>query len=230
MEQLFVNDVMENVVDFESFMKEFGKLDYEKSFANNETTKKPVRTNGLVSTYDTLDNLAEYGAVVSDIPEFLEEYGSLEILEDNYDNSYNYSDYLDRYVNFNVFELENDQVLVTLAVGLGLDPRGVYTEKVAFVFESEEEFFEIFAGTYSLLEVEFTAFSGKKFYANFSGSALSEFGFLSITNSETGETEDYDETVLDATDKEEISKTIAEIMETETVEIGKISYFWESNF
>ena len=229
---MFVNEIV-NTVDTESFkkfMKNFDGLDYEKSFANNETIKKPLRTNGLVSTYDVLDNLAKYGEAVNDIPEFLEEYGQMEILEDKYDNSYNYSGYLDRYVDFGMFSLENDQVLVTLAVGFGLDPRGGYTNKVAFIFEDEYSFLEIFESGWQLLEFEFTAFNGKKFYASFDGGALSEYGYLSIIDQETGEEKFYDETVLDSTDKEDIKDTINEIMETESVEIDKVNYFWEPNF
>ena len=224
--RLFVNDVMENVVSFEAFMKSYFGLKYEKSFANNKTVEKPLRSNGLVSTYDTLDNLAEYGVAVEDVEEFLQEYGSLEILEDKYGNTYNYNGYLDRYVNFGMFNLENNQVLVTLAVGLSLDPRGGYTEKVAFIFENEEAFLEILAGSYSLLDFEFTAFSGKKFYASFDGSALSEFGYLSITDQETGESVYYDETVMDAGDVDDIKDTVAEILETDEISIDKINYFW----
>lgn len=229
-EKLFINDVMEDTVSFESFMENYRGLEYEKSFANNESIEKPLHSNGLVSTYDVLNNLAEYGVAVNDIPEFLKEYGDLEILEDKYDNSYNYNGYLDRYVNFGMFSLENDQCLVTLGVGLGLDPRGGYTNKVALVFENEYDFLEIFAGNYSLLDFEFTAYDGKKFYASFDANPLSDFGYLSITNNETGENDYYDETVLDTLDIDDIKDKISEIMETESVEIGKVNYFWEPCF
>lgn len=229
-ERLFVKDVMENTAGFEKFMQNFGGLDYEKSFANRATVKKSLRTNGLISTYDLLDNLAEYGEAVNDISEFLEEYGNLEILEDKYDNSYNYNGYLDRYVNFGVFELENDQYLITLSVGLGLDPRGGYTYKIAFIFESEEEFLEIFAGNWQLLDFEFTAFNGKKFYGSFYTGALSEYGYLSITDQKTGENIYYDEAIMDAADAEEIRDAVAEILEVEDVKIDKITYFWSPCF
>ncbi len=225
-EQLFVSEVMENVVSFNSFMKNYFSLKYEKSFANNKVIEKSVRTDGLISTYDVFDNLTEYGEAVNDTEKFLQEYGDLEILEDKYDNSYNYNGYLDRYINFGMFSLENDQYLVTLSVGLGLDPRGGYTDKIAFIFESEEEFLEIFAGSYQLMDFEFTAFDGKKFYGSFDAGALSEFGYLVITNQETGQEEYYDEAVMDTTDKEDIKDVVAEILEVEDVKIEKVNYFW----
>lgn len=226
MKQLFIKDVMENTINFKDFMQNYDGLEYEKSFSNNQVVKKPLRSKGLISAYDVLDNLSEYGEAVNNIEDFLEEYGDLEILQDSYDNSYNYNGYLDRYINFSVFELENDQTLVTLAVGLGLDPRGGYTEKIALVFEDEYDFLESFAGSWQLLDFEFTAFGGKKFYGSFDAGALSEYGYLTITNQETEKEEYYDETVMDATDKEDISNVVSEILETQDVKIDKVNYFW----
>lgn len=226
-ERLFVSEVMEDVVSFEKFMKDFYVLKYEKSFANNETIEKPVRSKGLISTYDLFDDLASSSEPVNDMEEFLDEYGYLEILQDSYDNTYNYSGYLDRYVNFSVFNLENDQTLVTLSVGLGLDPRGGYTDKVAFIFESEEEFLEVLDETFQLMEFEITA-GGKKYYGSFDATALSEYGCLNLDDKETGENVYYNEAVLDTTDKEDIIENVAEILDVDvdSVEIENINYFW----
>ena len=98
---MLVNEIV-NTVDTESFkefMQNFGELEYQKSFSTNTTVKHPLRTNGLISTYDLFNEISEYGEPVNDIEEFLQEYGDLEILEDSYDNSYNYNGYLDSYVN-----------------------------------------------------------------------------------------------------------------------------------
>ena len=229
---MFINEIIDekNTQGFEEFMKGFDGLEYQKSFATNETIKHPRRSNGLISTYDLLNELTEYGEPVNNISEFLDEYGNLEILEDCYDNTCNYNGYLDSYINFSTFELENDQTLVTLSIGLGLDPRSAYTRSVAVVFESKYDFLEAFAKDWQLLDFEFTAFGGKRFYANFSASALSEYGYLSITNQETGENEYYDEVVMDTTDKEDIKDVVAEILEVEDVKIDKVNYFWEPCF
>ena len=186
---MLINEIVSenNTQGFNEFMKGFDGLEYQKSFATNTTVKRPLRTNGLISTYDLLNEISEYGEPVNDISEFLEEYGNLEILSDKYDNTYNYNGYLDHYVIFSVFELESDQVLVTLSVGLGLDPRSFYTKNVALIFENEYDFLEAFAKDYQLLDFEFTAFDGKKFYGSFDAGALSEFGCLDITDQKTGE-------------------------------------------
>ena len=225
---MLVNEIV-NTVDTESFkefMENFGGLEYQKSFSTNTTIKRPRRSNGLISTYDLLNELKEYGEPVNDVEEFLQEYSEMEVLEDSYDNSYNYNGYLDNYVNFVMFDLENDQTLVTLSVCLGLDPRSAYTRSVAFVFESEYDFLEAFSKDWQLLDFEFTAFNGKKFYGSFDARALSEFGYLNITNQETGESVCYDETIMDATDKDEICDTVKEIMENDEISIDKINYFW----
>ena len=218
-----------NTVDAESFsefMENFGGLEYQKSFATNTTVKHPLRTNGLISTYDLLNELKEYGEPVNDISEFLDEYGNMEVVSDKYDNTYNYNGYLDNYIDFGMFDLENDQTLVTLSVCLGLDPRSAYTKNVALVFENEYDFLEAFSKDYQLLDFEFTAFNGKKFYGSFDAGALSEFGYLNIEDQATGETEYYDETFMNSTDVEDICDTVAEILEVDKISIDKINYFW----
>lgn len=225
---MLVNEIV-NTVDtqnFEEFMENFGGLEYQKSFSTNTTIKHPLRTNGLISTYDLLNEICEYGEPVNGISEFLDEYGELEILSDKYDNTYNYCGYLDNYINFSMFDLENDQTLVTLSVCLGLDPRSAYTKNIAIVFESEYDFLETFAKDWQLLDFEFTAFDGKKFYGSFDAGALSEFGYLSLTDQETGESVCYDETIMDAGDVDDIKGSVAEIMETDEISIDKINYFW----
>ena len=117
-------------------------------------------------------------------------------------------------------------MLVTLSVGLGLDPRSAYTKDIAFIFENEYDFLEAFSKDFQLLDFEFVAFGDKKFYGSFDAGALSEFGYLSITDQETGENVYYDETIMDAGDVDDIKDTVAEILETDEISIDKINYFW----
>ena len=225
---MFVRDVInqENTKRFTEFMKEYGELEYQKSFAGFETVKHPLRTNGLISTYDLFQDLMGAGEPVENIKDFLDECGDFEIIEDSYDNTYNYNGYLDRYVEFHYFELENDQVLVTLSVCLGLDPRSAYTKNIAMVFESEYDFLETFSEDFQLFDFEFTDLYGKKYYGSFDAGALSELGYLNITDPKTNENIYYDEASMDTTDTEDISDTVAEILETDKVDIDKIDYSW----
>lgn len=224
---MLVNEIMDqnNTQSFNEFMQNFDGLEYQKSFATNTTVKRPLRTNGLISTYDLLNELAGYGEPVNDIEEFINVYGEMEILEDSYDNSYNYNGYIDNYVNFGMFDLENDQTLVTLSVCLGLDPRSAYTKNIAMIFESEYDFLEAFSKNFQLLDFEFTA-NGKKFCGSFDAGALSEFGYLYITDQETGESVYYDETIMDAGDIDDIKDTVGEILKTNEISIDKINYLW----
>ena len=225
---MLVNEIVNNVETqgFNEFMQNFDSLEYQKSFATNEMIKHPRRSNGLVSAYDLLKELCGYGEPVNDVSEFLDEYGNTEVVSDKYDNTYNYNGYLDHYINFSMFDLENDQVLVTLSAGLGLDPRSAYTKDIAFIFENEYDFLEAFSKDFQLLDFEFTAFGGKKFYGSFDAGALSEFGYLSIKDQTTGENVYYDETIMDAGDVDDIKDTVAEILETDEISIDKINYFW----
>lgn len=229
---MIVNEIINerDVKGFDEFMKDFDGLEYQKSFATNDTVKRPRRSKGLISTYDLLSELGEYGEPVNNIDEFLEEYGSMEVVSDKYDNSYNYNGYLDNYINFGMFNLENDQTLVTLSVCLGLDPRSAYTRSVAVVFESEYDFLETFANDWQLLDFEFTA-KGKKYYGSFDAGALSEFGRLTLTDKESNEIVYDGENVLVTDDIDDIQDTVSEILEAEIKFeniVDKVNYFWYS--
>lgn len=225
-----VSDVIstENTQGFESFMKDFSGLEYEKSFATNDTIKHDLHRNGLISCYDLFDLMSDYSEPVQDVQEFLEEYGDLEVLEDKYDNTYNYNGPLDNCINFGVFDLENDQTLVTMSVCLGLDPRSGYTKQVAFIFESEYDFLEAFATNFTLVDFEISV-NGQSYYGSFSAEALSECGFLSINDQETDDEVYYDETFASVGDLDDLKEAIADALEVELsdVEIATVNYIWE---
>jgi hypothetical protein len=224
---MLVNEIVNNVETqgYEDFMKNYGDLEYQASWAGYSTTKRPRSTDGLISTYDLFDELGlNSEMVVNDIQKFIDEYGDLEILEDHYDNTYNYSGYLDRYVEFHYFELENDQVLVTLSVGLGLDPRSVYTKNVAMIFEDSYDFLEAFSTQFQLLDLEFRV-DGKKYFGTFDGGALSEYGYLELKD-ENGEIVFDDESTFPTTDCEDMQDAISEILGKDQVTIDTIKYFW----
>lgn len=227
---MLVNEILnvKNTENFDEFMSKYRELGYQKSFATNETVKHDLRTNGLISTYDLLNELsANSTETVNDVEEFISEYGNLEILQDSYDNTYNYNGYLDRYVEFNTFELENDQFLATFSVGLGLDPRAAYTKQVALVFENDYDIMESLDTQFELLDFEFTA-NGKRYYGGFDGSALNEFGYLNIDDQGTSENVYCGESILDTSDVDDIKDVVAEIMKIDKnkISIDKVNYFW----
>lgn len=219
----------ENTQGFESFMKSFADLKYEKSFATNETVKHDLHRNGLISCYDLIDLMSDYSEPVQDVQEFLNAYGQLEVLEDKYDNTYNYCGPLDNYINFDVYDLENDYTLVTMSVCLGLDPRAGYTKQVAFIFDDEYTFFEALNTNFELVDFEFTV-DGKSYYGGFSGSALNEFGLLSINEKETDKEVYYDEALVSVDDLDDLKEAISDALEVELndVEISSIEYIWEA--
>lgn len=232
---MLVNEIVnsESTEGFESFMQDFSGLEYQKSFANNKIVKHDLHSNGLISTYDLFNLLADYGEPVNNVDEFLDEYGYMEVLEDKHDNTYNYNSPLDNYINFSMFDLENDQTLVTLSVCLGLDPRAGYTKQVAFVFESEYGFLEAFATRFTLVDFEVNV-DGKSYYGDFEADALSECGLLALNDQETDETVYYDEAFLDEVfvsveDVEDLKEAIAEALEVEVknVEISSVDYIWK---
>lgn len=218
----------ENTQGFEAFMKDFRNLEYEASFSNNKTIKHDLHRNGLISAYDLFDVLADYSEPVQDVQGFLDEYGDMEVLEDKYDNTYNYDSPLDNYINFSMFDLENDQTLVTLSVGLGLDPRGGYTKQVAFIFDDEYAFLDAMSTNFTLASFEFTV-KGKSYYGGFDANAFSEYGLLSVNDKETDNEVYYDEAFVSVDDVDDLKEAIADALEVEAedVEISNIDYIWE---
>ena len=224
---MIINEIINenSTQNFNEFMREFDGLEYQKSFATNEKVERPLHVDGLISTYDLLNELEEHSSeTVFNVSKFLEEYGDLQIVNEKYDNTYNYCGYLDNYLNFSVFELETDQTLVTVSVCLGLDPRSAYTKNVAFIYDDEYSFLETLANNYELMEIQFTA-DGKKYRAMFDGSALSEYGYMDIVDLENHEILYSEETIIDTRDTDEISDTLTEIMETDKIGIDDVDYF-----
>lgn len=226
-----VNEIInsENTKSFKEFMQDFSGLEYQKDFASNETIKHALHSNGLISTYDLFKTVAEYGEPVQDVQEFLEEYGELEVLEDKYDNTYNYNGPVDNCINFSTYDLENDQTLVTMSVCLGLDPRSGYSKQVAVVFDDEYDFLEALDTNFSLIDFEFTV-DGKSYYGGFDASALNEYGLLAINDRETDDEVYYDQALVGVSDLDDLKEAIADAMsvEAQDVEISSVNYFWEA--
>lgn len=218
----------ENTQGFEAFMKGFSGLEYEASFSNNETVKHDLHSNGLISTYDLFDLMSDYSEPVQDVQEFLDEYGDMEVLEDKYDNTYNYNSPIDNYIEFGTFDLENDQTLVTMSVCLGLDPRAGYTKQVCFIFDDEYAFLDAMSTDFALASFEFTV-KGKSYYGGFDANAFSEYGLLSVNEKETDEEVYYDEAFASVDDLDDLKEAIADALEVESndVEISSVDYIWE---
>lgn len=224
---MFVREIVNELTteSYEKFMKNYDDLEYQKNWASYSTAKRPRSTDGLISTYDLFDELGSNSKfVVNDVEKFDREYGDLEIIRDTYDNTYNYNGYLDNYINFGVFDLENNQTLVTLSVCLGLDPRSAYTKNVAMIFEDSCDFLEVLSKRFQLLDFECTV-DGKKYYGTFDGDALSEYGYLELKD-ENGEIVYDDESTFPTTDCEDMRDAIQEILEKDQVSLDTIKYYW----
>lgn len=215
------------IESFQTFMQNYDSIEYQKSFSSWSGMERPKYTDGLVSTYDLLGELAEASVeVVNDFGNFMKEYGYLEVVSEKGDNTYNYNGYLDRYINFNVLELESDQVLVSLAVGTSLDPRYNYTRNVIMLFDDEYNFIDVLSQNFGLVDFEVKV-KEKTFSASFDASALSEYGMLSIVNNETGEEMFYNEVLVDTRDLEDIKVTVEEMLE-DKVKIENLCYYWDA--
>lgn len=216
-----------DIESYKVFMAGYDNIEYQKSFSSWSGKQRPRYTNGLVSTYDMLTELADASVeVVNDFGNFLEEFGSLEVVDEKADNTYNYSGYLDHYLNFTILELENDQVLVSLAVGTGLDPRYGYTKNVLMIFDDEYIFIDTLSQNFGLLD--FDVRDGEKtFSASFDAGALSEGGLLSLFDNETMEEIFSDEVLMDPRDLEDIQITVSEMLKSK-VSIANVCYYWDA--
>lgn len=213
------------VESFQTFMQNYDNIEYQKSFVSWSGMKRPRYVEGLVSAYDLLNELANASVeVVNDFNDFMKEYGSLEVVSEKGDNTYNYNGHLDHYLNFNVLELESDQVMVSLAVGTGLDPRYGYTRNIIMIFDNEYNFMDALSTNFELFSCEARA-NGKLYEVGFDASATSECGLLSIFESETGEQIFYDEALVDVGDLEDMQSTVSKVLEAK-VTIENPCYFW----
>lgn len=210
----------------ETMEESFGLSDWETVKKELETMQSPINFTGktaptlskdhfghisLLSFFDEWEYAGEW-LTIDELKEYFNElendWGGVSWYESYSDNTYNYSGYLERELNFCAFENDcTDEAIVFFAVHIGLDVRAGYTKYFAMKFDNLYDFEERLSERFELAFFEYQDSKGETQEISLYGSATSEF----IDGYFKSDDKDFQE-CIDLYDKETAIESLTELM------------------
>lgn len=216
----------------ETMEESFGLSDWETVKKELETMESPVNFTGktaptlskdhfgrisLLSFFDEMEYAGEW-LTVDELKEYFNEldddWGGVSWYEKYSDNTYNYSGYLEREVNFCAFENDcTDEAIVFFAVHIGIDVRAGYTKYFAMIFDNLYDFEEKLSERFELAFLEYKDSDGDIQGISLYGSATSEYieGYFRSDGSDFSE-------CIDLYDKETAIESLTEFMKDNEID------------
>lgn len=210
----------------ETMEESFGLSDWTTVKKELEIMQSPVNFTGktaptlskdhfgrisLLSFFDEWEYAGEW-LTVDELKDYFNElendWEGVSWYESSFDNTYNYGGYLERDLNFAVYENDcTDDTLVFFAVHIGLDIRAGYTKYFAMKFDNLYDFEERLSERFELAFFEYQDSKGETQEISLYGSATSEFidGYFSSDD------KDFEE-CIDLYDKETAIESLTELM------------------
>lgn len=204
----------------------FGLSDWTTVKKELETMQSPVNFTGktvptlskdhfgrisLLSFFNELEYAGEW-LTVDELKDYFNElendWGGVSWYESYSDNTYNYSGYLERELNFCVFENDcTEETIIFFAVHIGIDIRAGYTKYFAMKFDNLYDFQEKLSERFELAFFEYQDSKGETQEISLYGSATSEF----IDGYFRSDDKDFEE-CIDLYDKETAIESLTELM------------------
>lgn len=175
----------------ETMVESFGLSDWTTVKKELETMQSPINFTGktaptlskdlfgrisLLSFFDEMEYAGEW-LTVDELKDYFNDLEGVSWYESSFDNTYNYGGYLERELNYAVYENDcTDDTLVFFAVHIGLDIRAGYTKYFAMKFESLFDFQEkLYCNGFELAFLEYKDSDGDIQGISLYGSATSEY-------------------------------------------------------
>lgn len=210
----------------------FGLSDWETVKKELEIMQSPVNFTGktaptlskdhfgrisLLSFFDEWEYAGEW-LTVDELKEYFNEldnnWEGVSWFESYSDNTYNYSGYLERELNFCAFENDcTDEAIVFFAVHIGIDIRAGYTKYFAMKFDNLYDFEERLSERFELAFFEYQDSKGETQEISLYGSATSEF----IDGYFKSDDKDFQE-YLDIYDKETAVESLTALMKDNEID------------
>ena len=229
--------LLDEVTTISQFRHDLKDIKSQASFASTRLTdpiaKAPRGYITLESIFNPKNCYDEEGhpeSFVDNLDAFMDQYGAWEVSETAGDNTYNHCSPVEDYVNMNQVTIVNpdsegfeSKDLLFLSAGLGLDPRGGYTDSVIAIFDNDLD------GHYnsdSFLIVRFDVISGsftyygKTFNYDVEATMADEDYFVNIYPDSDDDSALYPDDLnnehivnFDGSDKKEIKTALNDIMD-----------------
>ena len=216
----------------ETMEESFGLSDWETVKKELKTMQSPINFTGktaptlskdlfgrisLLSFFDEMEYAGEW-LTVDELKDYFNElnndWGGVSWYEKYSDNTYNYSGYLERELNFCAFENDcTDESIVFFAVHIGIDVRAGYTKYFAMKFENLYDFEEKLSERFDLAFLEYMDSDGDIQGISLYGSATSEYieGYFRVDD------RDFEE-CIDVYDKETAIESLTELMKEQEID------------
>lgn len=216
----------------ETMEESFGLSDWETVKKELETMQSPINFTGktaptlskdlfgrisLLSFFDemeyagtwlTVDELKEYFNELDD------DWGGVSWYEYGADNTYNYCGYLERDLNFIIYENDcTEETLVFFAVHIGIDVRAGYTKYFSMKFDNLYKFQEKLSERFDLAFLEYKDSDGDIQGISLYGEATSEYieGYFRFDDRDFSE-------CIDVYDKETAIESLTEFMKDNEID------------
>lgn len=216
----------------ETMKESFGLSDWETVKKELETMQSPINFTGktaptlskdlfgrisLLSFFDEMEYAGEF-MTVDELKDYFNEldnnWEGVSWYEKYSDNTYNYGGYLERELNFCVFENDcTDDAIVFFTVHIGIDVRAGYTKYFAMKFENLYDFEEKLSERFDLAFLEYKDSDGDIQGISLYGSATSEYieGYFRFDD------RDFEE-CIDVYDKETAIESLTDFMKDNEID------------
>lgn len=216
----------------ETMEESFGLSDWEAVKKELETMQSPINFTGktaptlskdlfgrisLLSFFNEMEYAGEW-LTVDELKEYFNEldddWGGVSWYESSFDNTYNYGGYLERDLNFAVYENDcTEETLVFFAVHIGLDIRAGYTEYFAMKFDNLFDFYGKLYERFEIALLEYKDSQGETQAISLYGEATSEYieGYFRFDDRDFSE-------CLDIFDKETAIESLTEFMKDNEID------------
>ena len=216
----------------ETMEESFGLSDWTTVKKELETMQSPINFTGktaptlsnnlfgrisLLSFFNELEYAGEW-LTVDELKDYFNEldnnWKGVSWYEYGADNTYNYSGYLERDLNFIIYENDcTEETLVFFAVHVGIDIRAGYTKYFAMKFDNLYDFQEKLSECFELAFFEYQDSKGETQEISLYGSATSEF----IDGYFRADDKDFQE-YLDVYDKETAVESLTALMKDNEID------------
>lgn len=212
----------------ETMEESFGLSDWTTVKEELKTMQSPINFTGktaptlskdlfgrisLLSFFDEMEYAGEF-LTVDELKDYFNDLEGVSWYEKYSDNTYNYSSYLERELNFCAFENDcTDEAIVFFAVHIGIDVRAGYTKYFAMKFENLYDFEEKLSERFELAFLEYKDSDGDIQGISLYGSATSEYieGYFRSDDSDFSE-------CIDVYDKETAVESLTEFMKDNEID------------
>lgn len=216
----------------ETMEESFGLSDWETVKKELETMQSPINFTGktaptlskdhfgrisLLSFFDEMEYAGEW-LTVDELKEYFneidEDWEGVSWYEYGADNTYNYCGYLERDLNFIIYDNDcTEEALVFFAVHIGIDVRAGYTKYFAMKFDDLYDFEEKLLERFEVAYIKYLSNTGEECTVSLEGSATSEYieGYFLDANKDFSE-------CIDIFDKETAIESLSELMKDNEID------------